>query len=94
MLRALPLNSEVQLLRERAEAILWIKTQMAQFGLHLADLQAAGCWVSSPIEAVQVGHIRFRDAQGHTWDGEGELPDWLRRAVNAGQTIEHFRAAS
>ncbi len=30
-------------------------------------------------------------AEGLSWDGQGELPDWLRRAVNAGQTVEFFR---
>ncbi len=32
------------------------------------------------------GVIRFRDANGHAWNGVGELPDWLQRAVNAGQS--------
>ncbi|MCY1524518.1 hypothetical protein D9M68_594570 [compost metagenome] len=39
---ALLQDSDTQLLRERAETILWIKTQMARYGLHLADLQNAG----------------------------------------------------
>ncbi|AAP85905.1 DNA-binding protein (plasmid) [Cupriavidus necator H16] len=25
-----------------------------------------------------------------SWDGQGEMPDWLRRAVNAGQSVEFF----
>lgn len=37
--------------------------------------------------------IRFRNAEGQVWDGEGEMPDWLRRAVNAGQSVEHFRVS-
>ncbi|MCY1235399.1 hypothetical protein D9M68_103690 [compost metagenome] len=37
-------DSNTQLLRERAETILWIKKQMARYGLHLADLQNAGCF--------------------------------------------------
>jgi len=35
------------------------------------------------------GPVRFRDAQGHVWDGRGDLPDWLQRAVNAGQSVAH-----
>ncbi|MGE8366520.1 H-NS family nucleoid-associated regulatory protein, partial [Cupriavidus sp.] len=27
------------------------------------------------------------------WDGRGAMPDWLQRAVNAGQTVEHFRVS-
>ncbi|WP_354683679.1 H-NS family nucleoid-associated regulatory protein [Cupriavidus necator] len=33
----------------------------------------------------------YRNAMGQTWDGQGEYPDWLQRAVNAGQSIEFFR---
>ncbi|WP_429253662.1 H-NS family nucleoid-associated regulatory protein [Paraburkholderia sp. GAS333] len=36
----------------------------------------------------------YRDAFGNCWTGEGSLPEWLRRAVAAGQTIEHFRASN
>lgn len=82
------LNS--QRLRERAETILWIKTQMVKFGLYFADLEAAGCFVESRT-ASQPGPVHFRDAEGHVWDGRGDLPTWLQRAVNAGQSIEHFQ---
>ncbi|WP_427306282.1 H-NS family nucleoid-associated regulatory protein [Cupriavidus sp. H39] len=33
----------------------------------------------------------YRNAMGQSWDGQGEYPDWLQRAVNAGQSIEFFR---
>ncbi|BDB27712.1 hypothetical protein Tamer19_28580 [Cupriavidus sp. TA19] len=33
----------------------------------------------------------YRNAMGQSWDGEGEYPDWLQRAVNAGQSIDFFR---
>jgi DNA-binding protein H-NS len=35
--------------------------------------------------------IRYRDAYGNAWTGLGEMPEWLRRAVAAGQSIDHFR---
>jgi hypothetical protein len=34
--------SETQLLRERAAAILWVKSQMAKHGIAVDDLVAAG----------------------------------------------------
>ncbi|WP_080709674.1 H-NS family nucleoid-associated regulatory protein [Cupriavidus metallidurans] len=87
-----PQDFDTQLLRERAATILWIKTQMARYGLHLADLQNAGCFTKGASLANALARrICFRDAYGHAWDGHGDLPDWLRRAVNAGQSIEHFR---
>ena len=89
---ALLRGSDTQLLRERAETIIWIKTQMARYGIQLADLQNAGCFrEASPTADAAPGPVRFRDAQGNAWDGQGGLPDWLQRAVNAGQSIEHFR---
>lgn len=33
----------------------------------------------------------YRNAMGQTWDGIGEYPDWLQRAVNAGQSIDFYR---
>ncbi|SPS00342.1 conserved hypothetical protein [Cupriavidus taiwanensis] len=33
----------------------------------------------------------YRNALGQSWDGQGEYPDWLQRAANAGQSIEFFR---
>ncbi|QEZ48693.1 H-NS family nucleoid-associated regulatory protein [Cupriavidus oxalaticus] len=89
---ALLQDSDTQVLRERAETILWIKTQMARYGLHLADLQNAGCFSEGvSLANASARPICFRDAYGHAWDGYGDLPDWLQRAVDAGQSIEHFR---
>jgi DNA-binding protein H-NS len=73
---------------ERAQAITWIRIQMAQHGLSLADLQAAGCFAEP---APLPGAVRYRNAQGQGWDGRGAMPDWLQRAIHAGQTVEHFR---
>jgi DNA-binding protein H-NS len=36
--------------------------------------------------------VSYRDAWGNTWNGSGDLPEWLQRAVAAGQSIEHFRS--
>nr|WP_211958772.1 H-NS family nucleoid-associated regulatory protein [Cupriavidus numazuensis] len=86
--------SDTQQLRERAAAILWVRSQMAKHGIAEDDLVAAGCFVAtSPTTSRQAHPIRFRDAQGHTWDGQGDRPEWLQRAVNAGQSADHFRIA-
>lgn len=84
----------VETLRARSEAVLWVRKQMAKHGLALADLIAAGCFaVQSPgiDEKKSASLIRYRSADGKSWDGEGEMPDWLQRAANAGQSAEHFR---
>ncbi|MGA3976890.1 H-NS family nucleoid-associated regulatory protein [Ralstonia nicotianae] len=82
--------SPAVLLRRRAEAITWVRTQIAAYGLTYADLMAAGCFSHAKQDNAP---IRFRNAEGQVWDGEGEMPDWLRRAVNAGQSVEHFRVS-
>ncbi|MCP1175645.1 H-NS family nucleoid-associated regulatory protein [Ralstonia chuxiongensis] len=78
-------------LRRRAEAITWVRLQIARYGLTYADLAAAGVFPSRQRKQLTV---RYRSADGQTWDGEGEMPDWLQRAVNAGQSAEHFRVDS
>jgi len=53
-------------------------------------LEEAGCF-SRPSVASRRDKIRFRDRQGHTWDGFSNRPDLLQRAVNARQSIAHFQ---
>lgn len=50
----------------------------------------------TPIEATAVQQppkkaVLYRNAMGQSWDGTGEYPDWLQRAVNAGQSIDFYR---
>ncbi|WP_426400892.1 H-NS family nucleoid-associated regulatory protein (plasmid) [Ralstonia sp. R-29] len=78
-------------LRRRAEAVTWVRLQIARYGLSYADLAAAGVFPSRQRKRQKA---RYRSADGQTWDGEGEMPDWLQRAVNAGQSAEHFRVDS
>ncbi|WP_404997159.1 hypothetical protein [Cupriavidus necator] len=60
------LDSEVHNLRERAEAILWVKTQMARYGIHLEDLHAVGCFDQPKDGEAASERVLFRDAQGQT----------------------------
>lgn len=62
---------------------------MAQHGLTLAHLKAAGC-LAEPPPATLPGAVRYRNAHGQGWDGRGAMPDWLQRAVNAGQNVKFF----
>jgi len=71
----------------RAEAIAWVRAQIDCYSLTLEELQKAGCFdVPKPVEHV----VRYRNAEGQTWDGKGEMPHWLQRAINAGQSVGHF----
>ncbi|QQX89668.1 H-NS histone family protein (plasmid) [Cupriavidus necator] len=74
---------------ERADAIRWIQAQMADYGLTMEELAAAGCFDPPPPPLPPA--VCYRNAEGLTWDGQGEMPAWLRRAVNAGQSAEFYR---
>jgi DNA-binding protein H-NS len=75
---------------ERAAAVTWIRVQLARHGITLEDLLAAGCF-GARKRSTATGRAGYANAAGQTWDGEGAMPDWLRRAVNAGQSPEFFR---
>ncbi|MGO4155419.1 H-NS family nucleoid-associated regulatory protein [Cupriavidus sp. YAF13] len=72
---------------DKQAAILWVRMQMVRNSISFDDLMHAGCFE----DAAKPQAVRYRSADGRVWDGKGELPDWLQRAVNAGQSIEHFR---
>lgn len=83
----IPMSLEI----ERTAAIVWIRVQMARHGLALADLQAAGCLAVVAPPPPPAPARTYRNAEGQKWDGQGEMPGWLQRAVNAGQSAEHLR---
>ncbi|MGY2492184.1 H-NS histone family protein [Cupriavidus sp. CP313] len=78
---------------ERAAAIRWIQAEMADYGLTMEELEAAGCFdpPPPPPPPAPAPVVCYRNAAGQSWDGQGKMPDWLRRAVNAGQSVEFFR---
>jgi DNA-binding protein H-NS len=71
----------------RDRLIRWIRRRMDEFGITLAVLAQS---MEANRESEQA--VSYRDAWGNTWNGSGDLPEWLQRAVAAGQSIEHFRS--
>lgn len=91
---------------DKQAAVAWVRKQMDIHGLTFDDLVEAGCFAEDHAEdadhdaavanaatptAAASPRVLYRNALGQTWDGSGEYPDWLQRAVNAGQSIEFFR---
>lgn len=70
----------------RERLIAWIRRRMDEHEITLEALAE-----SIEADAKAVPPVRYRDAFGNTWDGRGDKPDWLTRAIHAGQSIEHFR---
>lgn len=65
----------------------------AQGELSLHDAAHAPAVPAAPAAPVvpAAPRVIYRNAMGQTWDGTGEYPDWLQRAVNAGQSIDFYR---
>ena len=70
----------------RERLIVWIRRRMDEYGITMEALADA-------IEADKAAPraVMYRDAFGNAWDGHGDKPDWLARAIYAGQNIDHFR---
>jgi DNA-binding protein H-NS len=68
----------------RERLILWIRRRMADFGITLDALAAS-------IEHDLAHRPLYRDARGNEWDGNGDMPDWLRAAKYAGVNPDFFR---
>lgn len=75
---------------KRDRIVAYLRHRIEEFGIRLEDL-APEPEVPAPLK-VQ-GADRYRSANGDRWDGEGEMPEWLRRAISAGQSIDHFEVA-
>jgi DNA-binding protein H-NS len=75
--------------RKRDSMIAYLRHRMEEFGIRPDDLAAA-----IAREQTELKEARYRSAAGDSWTGEGEMPQWLRQATSAGQSIEHFRLSS
>ncbi|NML31631.1 H-NS family nucleoid-associated regulatory protein [Paraburkholderia antibiotica] len=70
----------------RDRMIVWIRRRMDEYDITIEALAE-----SLEADANAVRAVLYRDAFGNTWDGHGDKPAWLARAIHAGQNIDHFR---
>ncbi|MBC8746977.1 DNA-binding protein H-NS [Paraburkholderia sp. WC7.3g] len=75
--------------RKRDSMIAYLRHRMEEFGIRPEDLAAA-----LATESLAKKAERYRNATGDSWDGNGEMPQWLKQAISAGQSIEHFELAA
>ena len=90
-----------ELVRERI--IKYIRRRMDEFGITAEHLMPAE--EEAPPEVLSLpksltpqampkptpGVVQYADAYGNSWDGAGPMPEWLLRAVRAGQTPDFFK---
>jgi DNA-binding protein H-NS len=86
MTRAVPQPLEGE---ARERLIRWIRRRMKECDITFDALERALVDETRELDA-----IRYRDAYGNTWSGAGDMPPWLKRAVAAGQSIDHFQTGS
>ena len=75
--------------RKRESMIAYLRHRMEEYGIEPDDLASA---IAS--EKVQQKSAQYRNATGDTWTGDGEMPQWLKQAISAGQRLEHFETTS
>jgi DNA-binding protein H-NS len=71
--------------RKRDSIVAYLRRRMAELGIEPDDVAAS---IAADQEKTRAA--RYRDAFGNTWDGKGDIPQWLVQATSAGQSLEHF----
>lgn len=71
--------------RKRDSMIAYLRRRMDEFEIDPDDLAAA-----LANEQSKQAKVRYRSATGDEWSGDGTMPQWLRQAISAGQSLEHF----
>ncbi len=75
--------------RKRDSMIAYLRHRMDEFGIKPDDL------ASTPAcEQTEETVARYRSATGDEWNGDGEMPQWLKQAISAGQSMQHFELSS
>ena len=67
----------------RDRLIVWIRRRMDEYGISPENLAAA-------IEADKPLTPRYRDHKGNEWNGEGDMPDWLKHVQQLGVDVDFF----
>jgi DNA-binding protein H-NS len=75
--------------RKRDSMIAYLRHRMDEFGIRPEDLASV-----LALEKSEQTVPRYRSATGDEWNGDGEMPQWLKQAISAGQSIQHFEFSS
>jgi DNA-binding protein H-NS len=71
--------------RKRDSIVAYLQRRMAEFDISVESIAA-----SIAEDQQRLRAIKYRDAFGNSWDGKGLVPEWVTKAKNAGQSVEHF----
>lgn len=59
----------------------------------VADLQRQLAGPPRPVPALPVAPVAYRHPDGHTWDGKGRPPKWIRESEASGLPRVVWRVA-
>ncbi|HEV3430493.1 MAG TPA: H-NS family nucleoid-associated regulatory protein [Paraburkholderia sp.] len=71
--------------RKRDSIVAYLQRRMAEF-----DITPEAIAASIAEDQRRLQAVKYRDAFGNSWDGEGAAPQWVVQATSAGQSLEHF----
>ncbi|WP_321889966.1 H-NS family nucleoid-associated regulatory protein [Paraburkholderia bannensis] len=71
--------------RKRDSIVAYLQRRMAEF-----DITPEAIAASIANDQRRLNAVRYRDAFGNGWDGQGVAPQWVVNATSAGQSLEHF----
>ncbi|WP_321889627.1 H-NS family nucleoid-associated regulatory protein [Paraburkholderia bannensis] len=71
--------------RKRDSIVAYLQRRMAEF-----DITQEAIAASIAEDQRRLNSVRYRDAFGNGWDGQGAAPQWVVTATSAGQSLEHF----
>lgn len=71
--------------RKRESIVAYLQRKMAEF-----DITPEAISASIADDQRRLLAVKYHDAFGNSWDGEGRAPQWVVQATNAGQSLEHF----
>jgi DNA-binding protein H-NS len=71
----------------RERLIVWMRRRMVEFGITTEALAES---IQRDLDFPPL----YRDARGNEWNGQGDEPNWLTAARNAGVSPEFFRISA
>lgn len=71
--------------RKRDSIVAYLRRRMAEF-----DISPEAIATSIAEDQRRLSAVKYRDASGNCWDGQGAAPQWVVKATSAGQSLDHF----
>jgi DNA-binding protein H-NS len=80
----------------RDRMIRFLRRRMDDWNISMDDLKRSLSADKAPAGAgmdpiFDDNVTQYQDVFGNSWDGQGEQPVWIKRALSLGLNLDHFR---